>query len=44
MNLIYYNLWHMTGILSLANEVAWNTDQSDATAYFTALKDTWNEL
>jgi hypothetical protein len=34
----------MTGILSLANEVAWNTDQSDATAYFAALKDTWNQF
>jgi len=44
MNLIYYNLWHMTGILSFANEVAWNTDQSDATAHFAALKDTWNQL
>jgi hypothetical protein len=28
----------MTGILSLASEVAWNTEQSDATAYFTALR------
>jgi len=40
MNLIYHKLWHMT----FTNEVAWNTDQSDATAYFTALKDTWNQL
>jgi hypothetical protein len=34
----------MTGISSLANEVAWNMDQSDAIAYFTALKDTWNQF
>lgn len=34
----------MTGTLSLANEVAWNTDHSFATAYFAALKETWNQF